>query len=84
MGLSAQEVQDILPEAVKIAPFDIDMKDGKEISKSGENYITVAQGGTGLTTINTNSLLVGNGINSIITSNNLSWNNSTNTLSATN
>lgn len=37
VGLVAQDVQKILPEAVSIAPFDI--VDGK--SKSGENYLTV-------------------------------------------
>lgn len=38
VGVIAQEVQAVLPEAVKPAPFDID-KDGS--SKSGENYLTV-------------------------------------------
>ena len=38
VGVIAQEVQAVLPEAVKPAPFDID-KDGG--SKSGENYLTV-------------------------------------------
>jgi hypothetical protein len=38
VGVSAQQVQKVLPEAVKIAPFDAE---GKEGSKSGENYLTV-------------------------------------------
>ena len=38
VGLSAQEVQSILPEAVSLAPFDMD--ENKQ-SKSGENYLTV-------------------------------------------
>lgn len=37
VGVSAQEIQEVLPEAVKLAPFD--NKDGK--SKSGEDYLTV-------------------------------------------
>lgn len=38
VGLSAQELQEVLPEAVAPAPFDID-ENGE--SKSGENYLTV-------------------------------------------
>jgi hypothetical protein len=38
VGVIAQEVQAVLPEAVTAAPFDIGM-DGK--SMSGENYLTV-------------------------------------------
>jgi hypothetical protein len=38
VGVSAQEVQKILPEAVKAAPFDINAEGA---SKSGENYLTV-------------------------------------------
>jgi hypothetical protein len=38
VGVIAQEVQRVLPEVVKPAPFDTD-KDGK--SKSGQNYLTV-------------------------------------------
>jgi hypothetical protein len=41
VGVIAQEIQEVLPEAVKFAPFDREMKDGKEISKSGEEYLTV-------------------------------------------
>ena len=36
-GVFAQEVQEVLPEAVKLAPFDNNMG----VSKSGENFLTV-------------------------------------------
>jgi hypothetical protein len=43
IGLSAQEVQKVLPELVNIAPFDIEKdKDGNNISKTGDNYLTLA------------------------------------------
>lgn len=38
VGVLAQEVQEVLPEAVKPAPFDVD-ENGN--SKSGEKYLTV-------------------------------------------
>jgi hypothetical protein len=38
VGVFAQDVQSILPEAVKLAPFD---NDGNDNSISGENYLTV-------------------------------------------
>jgi hypothetical protein len=41
VGVIAQEIKEVLPEAVKFAPFDREVKDGKEVSKSGEEYLTV-------------------------------------------
>ena len=42
VGVIAQEIENILPEIVVPAPFDIAVdKDGNEYSKSGENYKTV-------------------------------------------
>jgi len=42
VGVSAQEVQAILPEAVSLAPFDMHTEeDGTIVSKSGETYLTV-------------------------------------------
>ena len=38
VGVIAQEIAEVLPEAIRSAPFDID-EDGN--SKSGENYLTV-------------------------------------------
>ena len=41
VGVIAQEIQTVLPEAVTLAPFDTEYVDGKETSKSGEHYLTV-------------------------------------------
>ena len=42
VGVSAQEVESVLPELVSLAPFDTEYdENGKEYSKSGENYKTV-------------------------------------------
>lgn len=42
VGLYAQDVKKVQPQAVKPAPFDIAKnEDGVEYSKSGENYLTV-------------------------------------------
>lgn len=42
VGLYAQDVKKVQPQAVKPAPFDITRgDDGVEYSKSGENYLTV-------------------------------------------
>ena len=40
IGVIAQEVKAVLPEAVKFAPFDVDPLN-ENTSKSGENYLTV-------------------------------------------
>ena len=53
-------------------------------SKITLGTLNVSQGGTGTTNLNNNQLLVGNGIEKVIQSENLSWNNSTSTLIATN
>ena len=43
IGLSAQEVEKVLPEIVSLAPFDMAVSevDSSKISKSGENYLTI-------------------------------------------
>jgi hypothetical protein len=41
VGVLAGDIQKVLPEAVKPAPFDVILFEGTEISKSGENYKTV-------------------------------------------
>ena len=42
VGVSAQDIQAVLPEAVSLAPFDIEtLEDGTITSKSGENFLTV-------------------------------------------
>jgi hypothetical protein len=42
VGVSAQEIQSVLPEVVTLAPFDFGTtEDGVTESKSGENYLTV-------------------------------------------
>lgn len=43
IGLSAQDVKKVVPEIVKIAPFDCikDIENGNTISKSGEEYLTI-------------------------------------------
>ncbi|NBO72554.1 tail fiber domain-containing protein, partial [bacterium] len=39
IGLSAQDVQKVLPEAIRIANFDMDFENNK--SKSGNNYLAI-------------------------------------------
>jgi len=43
VGLSAQELEKVLPEVVTLAPFDFETgeEEGDVYSKSGENYLTV-------------------------------------------
>jgi len=41
VGVLSHEVEAVLPEAVKAAPFDIMLFESAEISKSGQNYKTV-------------------------------------------
>jgi hypothetical protein len=41
VGVLAQQVEKVLPEAVKPAPFDIMLYENTEISRTGENYKTV-------------------------------------------
>jgi hypothetical protein len=44
VGLSAQEVQSVLPEVVTLAPFDTEFNENNQVigSKSGESYLTVS------------------------------------------
>ena len=45
VGVSAQSVQEVLPEVVELAPFDRDstsLTSNVIISKSGQNYLSVA------------------------------------------
>ena len=41
VGLSAQEVKKVIPEIVKMAPFDTSKTDENFVSKSGEHYLTI-------------------------------------------
>lgn len=41
VGVIAQDVVEVLPEAVKPAPFDRQIFEGTEFSKSGQDYMTV-------------------------------------------
>jgi hypothetical protein len=41
VGLSAQQVEKILPEIIDLAPFDSEYIEGRLTSKSGENYLTL-------------------------------------------
>ena len=42
VGLSAQDVQAVVPEVVHLAPFDTVVNEaGEEISRTGKNYLTV-------------------------------------------
>lgn len=41
IGLIAQEVERVLPQAIAPAPFDHELENGEWVSKSGENYLTI-------------------------------------------
>jgi hypothetical protein len=42
IGVSAQEVKEVVPEAIRRAPVDVEtLEDGTQVSKTGENYLTV-------------------------------------------
>ena len=42
VGVSAQELQAVLPEVVVLAPIDrLVLESGEIVSKTGENYLTV-------------------------------------------
>ena len=41
VGVIAQEVKEVLPEAIRPAPFDRMIFEGKELSRSGQEYMTV-------------------------------------------
>ena len=53
-------------------------------SNLSSGVVNISLGGTGKTSLNTNQLLIGNGTNALFQSTNLSWDNSSNSLSATN
>jgi hypothetical protein len=43
LGISAQDVQAVLPEVVSLAPFDSsNLDNGYVVSKSSQNYLTVS------------------------------------------
>lgn len=47
-------------------------------------FLTVSRGGIGTTTLTNGQILIGNGSNTLLQTNNLIWDNTTNTLTATN
>ena len=54
------------------------------VSSATTGTLSITRGGIGTTTLNSNQILIGNGSTSILQSSNLSWNNTSNTLSASN
>ena len=54
------------------------------VSNATSGTLTISRGGIGTTSLNSNQILVGNAATSIIQSANLTWDNTTNTLSASN
>ena len=54
------------------------------VSNTKTGTLSVKYGGTGTTNLNSNQLVVGNGIGAVIQSSNLSWDNTNNILNATN
>jgi hypothetical protein len=52
------------------------------VSNSTTGTLSISRGGIGTTTLTANHILVGNAATSILQSPNLSWNNTSNTLSA--
>ncbi len=53
------------------------------VSNATDGTLSVSRGGTGTNYLNANQILIGSGTLSISQSANLTWNNTTNTLSAT-
>jgi hypothetical protein len=54
------------------------------VSNTSLGTLTVSRGGIGTTTLSSNQILIGNGTSAILQSSNSTWNNTSNTLSATN
>jgi hypothetical protein len=54
------------------------------VSNAASGTLTISRGGIGTTALTANQILIGNAATSILQSANLSWDNTTNTLSATN
>ena len=54
------------------------------VSNASLGTLTISRGGIGTTTLSANQILIGNAATSILQSANLTWNNASNTLSATN
>jgi apolipoprotein N-acyltransferase len=57
---------------------------GLNASNIASGTLSIARGGIGVTTLTTEQILIGNAATSILQSANLTWNNTSNTLSATN